>query len=76
MEYQKRPATEFLTAADVGRVVGITPAAVRAADARGKLIPVAITAGGVHLYTRESAERYRVERAARRRGDGTDEHPR
>jgi len=67
---ETKPATEYLTAADVRRVVGVTPAAVRALAARGKLIPAAVTVGGVHLYTHQTAERYAAEGAARQRGGG------
>jgi hypothetical protein len=57
-----------LTPAEVGRVAGVTPGAVRALTARARLPVAAVTAGGVHLYTRETAERYAAERAARRGG--------
>jgi hypothetical protein len=62
-----RPATELLLPADVGRIAGITSATVRALTARGRLIAAAMTPGGVHLYTRETAKQYAAERAARRR---------
>jgi hypothetical protein len=64
-----RHVTEYLTPADVGRIAGVTPGAVRALTARGRLPVAAITAGGVHLYDRETAERYAAERAARRRAE-------
>ncbi len=64
--------TQYLTPADVGRIAGVTPGAVRALTARGRLPIAAVTAGGVHLYTRETAERYAAERAARRGGGVVD----
>jgi hypothetical protein len=78
--------TEYLTPADVGRIADVTPGAVRAQTARGRLPVAAVTAGGMHLYTRETAERYAAERAQRKRyaaeraarrgaaGGGDDEH--
>lgn len=60
----KHPA-EYLTASDVGRIAGVTPAAVRAMTARGRLPVAAVTVGGVHLYTRKTAERYAAERSTR-----------
>jgi len=59
--------TEYLTPADVGRIADVTPGAVRAQTARGRLPVAAVTAGGVHLYTREQAEGYARERAQRKR---------
>lgn len=64
--------TEYLTPADVGRVAGVTPGAVRALTARGRLPVAAVTASGVHLYTRQTAEQYAAERAKRRGGGGND----
>ncbi|MGD0950444.1 MAG: hypothetical protein ABSA52_23880 [Candidatus Binatia bacterium] len=61
---------EYLTPADVGRIAGVTPGAVRALTARGRLPVAAVTVGGVHLYSRETAEGYAAKRAARRRGGG------
>jgi hypothetical protein len=43
---------------------------VRALTARGRLPVAAVTVGGVHLYSRETAEGYAAKRAARRRGGG------
>jgi len=55
---------ELLTAADVGRIAGVTPAAVRARAVSGKLPVAAVTASGMRLWTREAALKYKAERAA------------
>ena len=68
MRDQPRPT--YLTPADVARIAGVTPGAVRALTARGKLEVAAVTVGGVHLYTQETAERYAAERDARRDARG------
>lgn len=62
-------ATEkYLTAADAARVARgeLTPAAFRAAAARGRLRVAATTAGGVHLFSLADVEAYIAERAAAR----------
>lgn len=43
-------AEQFLTAADVAKVVGISPAGIRQAARSGRLPVVATTAGGVRLF--------------------------
>ena len=46
----------FLLSADVGRLLGITPAAVRQAANTGRLPVAAVTEGGVRLFAREEIE--------------------
>jgi DNA-binding transcriptional MerR regulator len=58
--------TEYLTSADVGRRLGLTPASVRMLARTGKL-PHTRTASGTRLYNRNDVERYAAERAALRR---------
>lgn len=57
---------KYLTPGDVGRVAGVSAPAVMAMARRGRLPVAGMTAGGVHLFTLETAERYAAERAARR----------
>ena len=57
-------------ASDAARVLGVTPGAIRAAVARGRIVPAAYTPGGVALYTLEEIERYGRERKRRRRPQG------
>lgn len=54
---------QFLTSSDVGKRLGITPAAVRDAAKRGALVPSAVTPGGTRLFSEEAVEAF-----ARRRG--------
>jgi DNA-binding transcriptional MerR regulator len=59
---------DFLESADAGRILGLTPAAVRQLARRG-ILPVAqVTSRGVRLFTREAIEqlaRQREDRAQR-----------
>lgn len=50
--------TIYLTTADVARLRGVTPAAVRDALRRGLIRPRARTLGGMALYTREDLAEY------------------
>ena len=63
-----------LTSADVAaeavrRGDSLTPDAVRQAARARRLLPCAVTVGGVRLYSLEDVERWLAERA-QRRGDG------
>lgn len=62
---------ELLASADAGRLADppITPAAIRAAVQRGRLKPVAVTAGGTRLFARADVEMYLRDRGRRLRGD-------
>jgi hypothetical protein len=64
--------TTLLTPSDCSRIAqgALTPAAFRAAAARGRLRIAAITVGGVHLFAQDDVERYIAEREQRRRGAG------
>jgi len=57
--------SEFLLTADVARVLGVVPDAVRALARKGAL-PYTRTAGGVKLFRREDVEALQRERVARR----------
>jgi DNA-binding transcriptional MerR regulator len=56
---------ELLTAGDVAKLTGVTPAAVRYWGEKGRL-SVIRTAGGVRLYDRGEVERLAAERLAAR----------
>jgi len=58
----------YLLAADVARLVGITPAMVRQAARAGRLHTTAFTESGVRLFTHSDVERFRRERAKRAGG--------
>jgi DNA-binding transcriptional MerR regulator len=53
---------EFLLTADVARLVGVTPAAVRAAAISGRLAVAATSEGGVRLFRRTDVEQFCRER--------------
>jgi hypothetical protein len=57
----------WLTKADVGRLLGLTPSAIRAAAIAGRLTVAATTATGVRLFRREDVEAYVASRRAPRR---------
>ena len=58
--------TEILTASDVAKLAGVTPAAVRVWADSGRLKAVR-TVGGVRLFTREDVDRVIAERVKLRR---------
>jgi len=58
---------EFLTAADAGRLVGLTPDGIRAAAARGDLRVAVRTPGGMSLYSRADVEAFKRARTKGRR---------
>jgi hypothetical protein len=60
--------SDFLLAGDVGRMVGLTAAAVREAAATGRLQVAARTEGNVRLFERAEVERFKREREARTAG--------
>jgi hypothetical protein len=61
-------AVEFLTVADVGRLVGLSSDGVRVAAESGRLRVAAHTAGGkIRLFTREDVEAFKRDRSKRRR---------
>ena len=56
----------FLSAADAARVLGLTPAAIRAMVRREALPVAAMTEGGIHLFRRAAVERLARQRAKRK----------
>ena len=58
----ERPEARFLTAGDVARILGVTPATVRLMHRTGRLKAAEETAGGIRLFHRSD-----VEALARRR---------
>jgi DNA-binding transcriptional MerR regulator len=62
-------AVEYLTTADAGRILDLTPAAVRLAASDGRLRVAVVTPSGQRLYSREDVEALasRRQRARRRR---------
>ncbi len=54
----------LLETADVGRVLGLTPAGVRALVRAGRLRPSVVTPRGARLFTREIIDRLYAERTA------------
>jgi DNA-binding transcriptional MerR regulator len=59
---------DLLESADAGRILGLTPAAVRQLARRGILPVVGRTARGVRLFTREAIEELAREREDRAQG--------
>lgn len=57
----------FLLSADVGRILGLSAAGVRAAAAVGRLLVAAVTPGGVRLFRACDVELLRKEREATKR---------
>jgi DNA-binding transcriptional MerR regulator len=53
----------YLLAADVARLVGITPAMVRQAARAGRLHTTTVTESGVRLFTHSDVEQFLRERA-------------
>ena len=60
--------TELMTAADVARQTGRTPAAVRLAADTGRIEVAMRTLGGIRLFTPAAVEQYRLAIERRRRG--------
>jgi hypothetical protein len=58
---------EFLTPADAGRILGLTPAGVRLAADSGRLRVAASTPNGGRLFLREDVEQLKRARSAARR---------
>lgn len=58
----ERQEARYLTSADVGRVLGLTPAAVREAAKRGALRPSAVTLGGIRLFSEADVAAYAADR--------------
>ena len=56
---------KYLTAADVGKRLDLTPGAVRMMEKRGDLVAAEQTEGGVRLFLRSEVERVRRERRDR-----------
>lgn len=46
----------LLSPADAARLLGVTPATIRAMARRGTLTPVARTEGGIRLFSRKDVE--------------------
>ncbi len=59
--------TEILLTSDVGRELGLTPAAIRAAAVKGQIRTAAITARGVRLFDRKSVTEFSALRESRSR---------
>jgi len=57
----------FLTAADAGRILGVTPATVRLMVRRGDLRVAAMTESGLRLFRRVVVEKLASRRAKQRR---------
>lgn len=58
---------EYLTPADAGRILGLTPAGVRLAADTGRLRVAATTPNGGRLFLREDVEQLKRDRRAARR---------
>ena len=54
--------SEFMLAAEVARLVGLTPAAVRAAAKSGRLAVAETTDSGVRLFRKDDVEAYLKDR--------------
>lgn len=65
-------AALLLTPADAGRLINVTPGAIRQATLRGRLRPALITPSGLRLYLPDAVLEYaagvRARRAQRRAG--------
>jgi hypothetical protein len=57
---------QFLSASDAARVLGITPAGIRAMVRRNALPVAAMTEGGIHLFRRSTVEAVARRRAKRK----------
>jgi len=57
--------TDLIESADAGRILGITPSAVRQLALRGRLTPSVVTPRGARLYRRGDIQQLATERAAR-----------
>jgi excisionase family DNA binding protein len=58
---------ELLTPADAARILGLTPASVRALADRGRLAIAAVTRGGNRLFRRQAVEALARLRESQRR---------
>lgn len=56
--------TRYLSSADAARMLGVTPAAVRAMAKRGRLAVAVKTDGGIQLFTVEEVQRVLQKRRA------------
>ncbi|MFI5399194.1 MAG: helix-turn-helix domain-containing protein [Candidatus Binatia bacterium] len=56
------PRSPYLATADVARLLGITPAAIRQMVRRGALIPAATTERGMRLFDRRDIEAFATKR--------------
>jgi DNA-binding transcriptional MerR regulator len=56
----------LFASADVGRILGLSPAAIRAARRLGDLKPAVVSTSGIHLFTREEIDRFAAAREKRR----------
>jgi len=62
----------FLSAADAGRVLKLTPSGIRQMSRRGELKAAARTEGGIRLFRKSDVERLAKKRAnATKKSDGT-----
>lgn len=64
-------SSDFLTKADVARILGVTPDRVRQLANTGRLKVAQRTPGGVRLFRAADVERFRAERE-KTKGGGTD----
>lgn len=58
--------TQLLLSSDVARELGVTPAAIRAAAAKGQIATTATTERGVRLFDRKAVDDFRAKRDHRR----------
>ncbi len=53
----------YMTCSEVGRIVGLTPAAIRAAERSGRIRAALKTAGGLRLFEPAEVKRFARARA-------------
>lgn len=63
---EELPVKKLMTPADVARHVGLTPAAVRAMEARGELVAAARTERGHRLFRKSDVDALMQRRARNR----------
>jgi DNA-binding transcriptional MerR regulator len=61
MAHPKAPV-ELLESADVARILGLTPTAIRVYGSQGRLRAAAVTPRGSRLYRRRDVERFAAQR--------------
>ena len=58
--------TAYLSTADAARLLGVTPATVRAMERQGRLRASGRTQGGIRLFRHAEVQRVATRRAAKR----------